>query len=69
MTTLPPLNLEAKCPKCGHDVIVTQYHERESIWNEKLDYGTGEHMDRTCGRCKDTWYEECLDAQDNGGAR
>lgn len=62
MTTLQPLNLEATCPKCGHDDIGVSYHR---LWPYQPGcdcFGRGrmEHMRRDCRRCHYDWAEACL---------
>ena len=43
----------AKCPKCGHDDIAANYHDRWGV-PCRID---GEHIDRRCRRCGYGWAE------------
>lgn len=66
--TLPPFGADAKCPKCGHDKIVTQYHGPDSCRWDAYCPGRGgpEHLKRKCIQCFYTWAKETLDSQKTG---
>ena len=55
MNDLPKYNPDTRCPKCGHDIVTTEY------WQPK-DYGKirDEHFVRICMRCGYGWREACL---------
>ena len=59
MNDLPKYNPDARCPKCGHNIVTTEY------WQAK-DYGKirDEHFVRICMRCGYGWREACLTATD-----
>jgi hypothetical protein len=68
---LPPLDLTAKCPKCGHDDVTVRWHDAGYIGRTKAcEFYTAtrkfgddlNHMHRRCERCHYEWIEACADA-------
>jgi DNA-directed RNA polymerase subunit M/transcription elongation factor TFIIS len=60
---LPPFNPEATCPKCGHDKINCQWHDRNQ---RGFSPPAHEWLSRRCERCGYIWDEACLNAEDQG---
>jgi hypothetical protein len=61
---LPPFTPDATCPKCGHDVVRTIYHEhgRSGVCDSHgLSWRDGEHLVRVCQRCHYGWAEAVLE--------
>lgn len=54
----------AKCPKCGHDVVRTYYcrgskysYFASPCYDQRAE---GEHLHRHCERCAYAWLEQCI---------
>lgn len=62
MATLPALNPEAICPKCGHDDVYMGYMRQgcPSPARCGVRWDGGEHMDRVCQRCHYQWAEAVM---------
>lgn len=57
---MKPYDRDAKCPKCGHDLIKATYHS--GIMGGGSVCPPQEHMHRAC-RCGYHWAEAPLDAK------
>lgn len=61
-----PLNVNAPCPKCGHDDVRMIYVQTHTSWESYPACGLSsnakyrEHIDRVCQRCRYGWAEEPL---------
>lgn len=56
-------NPDRKCPKCGHNKIDTQYcYSAETCPAYRMikNFAEGEHIHKTCTRCKFQWPEKCI---------
>lgn len=65
MTTLPPFEFRAHCPKCGHKEVGTAYCDGYSLRQyhspcENLSE-RAEHLHRHCCRCGYEWLEACME--------
>lgn len=62
---LPPYTLEAACPKCGCDEVSTVYVRTPSYdcgYRSAVPHRrVGEHLHRTCQRCRYDWPEAVRD--------
>lgn len=58
--TLPPLNPDARCPKCGGEQVSMLYRESYCLPGAcGVRYGNpAEHIDRVCQRCHHIWAED-----------
>jgi hypothetical protein len=71
---LPIYNPSAKCPKCYHDDISTQYVKQGGRYGQPCEfYPTDirehEHMHRHCRRCSYEWCESCSNATETPAER
>ncbi len=59
-----PFGTIGLCPKCGHDELKAAHCPggRAGRWNCLCSHvpHSGEHVERTCGRCGYRWLEGCL---------
>lgn len=64
MTSLPPFNPEAVCPKCGSEQISTRWKRANAgqamPLSEAVHLGVSEWLMRHCARCEFNWDEACL---------
>lgn len=65
--SLPPYDPEAKCPKCGHDVVSTVYctstpygHVQTLNYPGEVCIEKVEHHHRRCQRCSYAWVEDVV---------
>lgn len=66
---MKPFDPDAKCPKCGGDVIRTNYHQELAYFKTtRCGLGFREHMHRQCAGCGYEWDEAPLDAARKGGS-
>ena len=65
---LKPYDPDATCPKCGHDDIMTVHHKfgrQSTVCSPSVsayfrDMPEGEHLHRTCRRCRYEWPEAVI---------
>lgn len=66
MSSLPPFNPEAVCPKCGSDQIATRWKwakiGQTIPLSDAVQAGESEWLMRHCGRCQLNWDEACVGA-------
>lgn len=58
--TLPPLNVDAVCPKCGFDDIAMHHRNGDECNHGACDWHEQEHILRVCQRCRYDWPEATI---------
>jgi hypothetical protein len=65
-------NVEAKCPKCGHDIVTAYYHpdyRQDTRYSSLSEAGATEYIERDCQRCRFRWAEAVLGNAPDGRFR
>lgn len=71
---LPVFTESAVCPKCWGDGVGVRYCRGRTIQGDPVERfakrfcPVGEHLHRTCTRCRFEWIEACRDSGDAGSA-